>query len=172
MTWAWVSIGSNVERERYVRAAVAALREAFGDLTLSPVYETPAEGFAGAPFYNLVAGFDTDLPLREVQGRLRAIEDRNGRKRDAGKFSDRTLDIDLLTFGDRVGEFEGLRLPREEITRYAFVLRPLADVAPGQHHPGLGATYAALWRRFARDRPVRMRRVDLGLADEPTGFGE
>lgn len=162
MTWVWVSIGSNIERERHVRAALEALRETFGELVVSPVYETPAEGFAGAPFYNLVAGFGTELPPGEVQALLRAIEERNGRRRDAGKFSDRTLDIDILTYGERTGEVEGLRLPRDEITRYAFVLRPLADVAGEERHPLLGASYASLWAQFDPDDRLEMREVDLG----------
>jgi len=151
MTRAWISIGSNVEPERNVREAIAALRREFGELILSPVYRTPAEGFEGDDFLNLVAGIDTDLPPAEIRDRLHRLEDRQGRVRGTEKFASRTLDLDLLTFGSRVDP--GLGLPRDEILKYAFVLRPLAEVAPTERHPETGETYAGLWRRFPH-KPV------------------
>lgn len=159
----WVSIGSNVERERHLRAAVAALRERFGELLLSPVYETEAEGFDGDPFYNLVAGFDTGLPPGELHALMREIEAANGRDRGGARFGPRTLDIDVLTYGDQVGDAGGKRLPRDEITRYAFVLRPLADVAGEERHPELGLSYARLWQDFPGREAARMRPVALDL---------
>jgi len=146
VTRAWISVGSNVEPVRNVREAIAALRREFGGLVLSPVYRTPAEGFEGDDFLNLVVGIDTDLPPAEIRDRLHSLEDQQGRVRGAEKFASRTLDLDLLTWGDRVdGE---LGLPRDEILKYAFVLRPLAEVAPAERHPETGETYAELWRRF------------------------
>ena len=151
MTRAWISIGSNVEPERNVREAIAALRREFGELILSPVYRTRAEGFEGDDFLNLVVGIDTDLPPAEIRDRLHRLEDRQGRVRGTEKFASRTLDLDLLTWGDLVdGE---LGLPRDEILKYAFVLRPLAEVALGERHPETGETYAGLWRRFP-DKPA------------------
>ena len=163
MVRVWVSIGSNIEREKHVCAALRALRETFGELEVSPVYETPAEGFDGDPFYNLVVGFDTDLPAARLHSVLRGIEDANGRQRGAEKFSPRTLDIDALTYGDEVTDAGGKHLPREEITRYAFVLKPLADVAGGQLHPELGASYASLWERYRKSHPARLRAVSFSL---------
>src|SRR5690606_38206112 len=126
----YVSIGSNRDRARHVQAALDALQATFGHVQVSPVYETEAVGFVGAPFYNLVAGFDTDWPVAELVCWLRALEDRHGRVRGGAKFSDRTLDVDLLTWGDACGVVAGITLPRDEIGRYAFVLKPLADIAP------------------------------------------
>ena len=169
MPQVWVSIGSNIEREKHVRAALAALRARFGELIVSPVYETPAEGFAGDPFYNLVAGFDTELTPTQLHEALREIEAANGRVRGAEKFSARTLDIDALTYGDSVTDEGGKVLPRDEILKYAFVLKPLMDVAGQQRHPELGVSYAELWARFD-GAGAGLRQLDLKLTDEqPAG---
>jgi len=146
----WVSIGSNVDRECHILGAIEDLRRDLGKLTLSRVYESAAVGFPGAAFYNLVAGFESELAPIEINRRLRAIEAAHGRQRAGPRFAPRTLDIDLLTYGDRVGRFDGLELPREEILSYAFVLGPLAEVAPGERHPVDGRTYAELWTAFDR----------------------
>jgi len=148
MSRCWLSLGSNQDREASIRGAVANLRAAFGELVLSSVYESPAEGFSGAPFLNLVAGIETDLGVAEIDRILRRIEDAHGRIRGPDKFAPRTLDIDLLTYGDTVGTLDGRDLPRDEILRYAFVLGPLAEVAPDEIHPGTGLTYSALWTGF------------------------
>jgi len=153
MPWVWVSIGSNQERERSIRGAVAALRARYGPLELSRVYESEAVGFAGLPFLNLVAGFATDEPVGRINATLRAIEDALGRVRGPEKFAPRTLDLDLLTYGDRTGTIDGYRLPRDEIRRYAFVLGPLAQLAPDERYPPTGATYRELWEAF--DRPTQ-----------------
>jgi 2-amino-4-hydroxy-6-hydroxymethyldihydropteridine diphosphokinase len=161
MARVWVSVGSNIDRERHVRAALHALRERFGDLQVSPIYETPAEGFEGDPFYNLVVGFETDVPPERLHVLLREIEDANGRKRGSEKFSARTLDIDALTYGEQVTDAGGKHLPRDEITRYAFVLKPLADVAGEQLHPELRHSYAQLWNDFSRVYTGELKEVVL-----------
>lgn len=148
MPWVWVSIGSNQARERSIRGAVAALRERYGPLKLSRVYESEAVGFAGHPFLNLVAGFQTDEPVGAINSALRAMEDALGRVRGPEKFAPRTLDLDLLTYGDQVGMMDGRLLPRDEILRYAFVLGPLAEIAGDQTYPPTGQTYQALWAAF------------------------
>ena len=145
MTRAWLSLGSNVEREKHIRAALQALAARFGDIIVSPVYDSASVGFSGNAFLNLVVGIDTDLSVGALAAWLRALEDANGRVRASGRqYNDRTLDIDILTWGDRSGVIDGVDLPRAEITRHAFVLRPLADVAADERHPVLGITYGDL----------------------------
>ena len=149
----WISIGSNIDREHHIRAALRELRALFGVLRVSPVYETEAVGFEGDAFYNLVVGVETDRRPAELHRLMREIEARNGRQRRGSKFSSRTLDLDLLTYGNEVTDEGGKPLPRDEILKYAFVLAPLADVAPGERHPETGQTYRELWAGDAdRDR--------------------
>jgi 2-amino-4-hydroxy-6-hydroxymethyldihydropteridine diphosphokinase len=150
MPQVWVSIGSNVDRRRHILGALDDLRRDLGALTVSRVYESEAVGFEGPAFYNLVAGFRSDLGPVEIGRRLRAIEAAHGRRRTDNRFAPRTLDLDLLTYGNQAGRFAGLELPRDEILKYAFVLGPLAEVAPGERHPVDGRTYAELWKVFDR----------------------
>lgn len=160
MTRCWISIGSNIDRETSIRSALRALRQGFGDLIPSPVYETEAVGFEGAPFYNLVVGIETSASVGEINAVLRAIEDRLGRIRGHERFTSRTLDLDLLTYGMEAGLIDGCQLPRDEILEYAFVLRPLADVAPEERHPVDGRDYQTLWQAMAPHAPI-MRPVAL-----------
>lgn len=155
MAWVWISVGSNLAREASIRGAVRTLREAVGDLVMSSVYESASIGAAAPPFYNLVIGFETTLEIAAVAAWLRRIEAAHGRRRGADKYAPRTLDLDLLTYGEQVGCFAGIALPRDEILRYAFVLGPLAEVAPDERLPGDGRRYAELWAAFPKaDQPL------------------
>lgn len=144
----YVSLGSNVDREMHVREGLRALHARFGDLEVSTVYECPAVGFAGEPFYNLVAAFDSDEPVADVHAALHAIEDRFGRDRSRPRYSPRTLDLDLLLYGERIVREGRLVLPRPEIDRLAFVLGPLAELAGDRLHPVHREPFTALWARF------------------------
>ena len=146
---AYISIGSNIVPEHNVRLAVKALRDVFGELELSPVYESEAVGFEGANFYNLVVAFVTDMSVGEVNQCLHDIEDRYGRERNGPRFSSRIIDLDLLIYDDLVGEYDGVLLPREEIPHHAHVLCPLADLIPTAIHPLLNKSYQQLWQDFA-----------------------
>ena len=158
----WLSLGSNIDRRRNLGLALEALEKAFGELVRSRVYESEAIGFEGAPFLNMVVGAQTALPVPELMTLLRGIEAERGRVRSGERFGPRTLDIDLLTYGDSVASGDGVELPRDEILRYAFVLRPLAEVAGQERHPRLGLSYRELWQRFdARGQPLRP--LDGGL---------
>ncbi len=144
MTRIYISLGSNIARERHIRAGLDALQAEFGPLTVSRVFESAAVGFAGRPFYNLVVGADTKLALSPLCQRLRDIEFAHGREPDAKKYSPRTLDLDLLLYGDLVCEAPAV-LPRGEILTNAFVLWPLAELAPTLLHPVDGRTLGELW---------------------------
>lgn len=146
---AYLSLGSNVEPERHLRAAIDALRARFRGLLVSPAYRTPAVGFDGPDFLNAAAVIDSDLEPQALNDWLHALEDAHGRDRSGPRYGDRTLDIDIVLFDDRVLEGDGhLRIPRPEL-RHAFVLRPLADIAPDVVVPLDGRTLAALWAAHA-----------------------
>lgn len=148
MTPIYLSLGSNVDRHNNILAALDALADLFGQLRISSVYESKSVGFDGSNFFNLVVGAATSLSIAELSDRLKRIEDANGRKRSGPKFSPRTLDIDILTFGDFVGVESGIELPRAEITKNAFVLLPLAEIAPEVLHPQLHQSYQQLWNDY------------------------
>ncbi|RMJ02529.1 2-amino-4-hydroxy-6-hydroxymethyldihydropteridine pyrophosphokinase [Marinobacter litoralis] len=149
-----LGIGSNVERYRHVGLALDALQNAFGELSVSPVYESEPVGFSGSNFLNLAVGFHTELQVAELSRLLKQMELDFGRRPDAPRFSPRTLDLDILTYGDEVGLVAGVELPRGEILKNAFVLKPLADIAPETKHPVNGKSYSELWQYYAADQKL------------------
>lgn len=159
MATVFVGIGSNRDRESALRATLGTLRERYPRVVCSRVYECPAVGLDGPAFYNLVVFFDTLETLEEVKTSLRDVEQLHGRNRVEDQ-SSRTIDLDLLLYGDLVDD--SLRLPRDDIERYAFVLKPMAELVPHEKHPVLGLTYAEMWRRFDASRQP-LSEVDLSL---------
>ncbi len=150
----YVGIGSNQDRDARLRAAIAALREAFGELELSPVSNSAAVGFDGSDFLNLVAAFQTELGAQAVVDVFHRIEDELGRDRSLPKFASRPIDLDILLYDGLIMNLPGIRIPREEILEQAFVLKPLQDIAPDRLHPETGDTFAALWQQMAADAPL------------------
>ncbi len=148
MAKVYLSIGSNLARERNIALALARLKERYGELELSSVYESDAVGFEGDAFYNLAAGLESEESPAQMVQFFRAIERESGRARESVKYGPRTLDIDLLLYDNRVCAENGLELPRGELTRYAFVLRPLAEIAGEVRHPTAGKTIGELWSAF------------------------
>jgi 2-amino-4-hydroxy-6-hydroxymethyldihydropteridine diphosphokinase len=154
----YISIGSNINKDQHIPASLSALEQTFGKLTVSSVYESEAVGFTGDVFYNLVVGFDSELEVKAVAKLLRQIELDNGRTRDSRKFAARTLDLDLILYGDLIVNDGRLQIPRDEIEHYAFVLEPLAEIAPDLKHPISGLSYAELWDKFDK-ADLRQQRV-------------
>lgn len=145
MHTAYLSLGSNLEPGRHLPAAVQALRARFGELLVSPCYRFPAVGYDGPDFLNAAAALRTDLDAHALNAWLHALEDAHGRDRSGPRYGDRTLDIDIVLFDGLTLEGAGnLRIPRPEL-KHAFVLRPLAEIAPDVVVPGTGRTLAQLW---------------------------
>lgn len=146
MTRVYLSLGSNIEPEQHLRAAIYALHAEFGDLLLSRAYRTESVGFDGPGFLNMAVGLDTDWTPQNLDHWLHELEDRNGRRRDVERYSSRTLDIDIVLFGDVIVDGPGhLQIPRDEL-KHAFVLAPLAEIAPNVSHPLSGKSMQELWR--------------------------
>ncbi|MBE0437840.1 MAG: 2-amino-4-hydroxy-6-hydroxymethyldihydropteridine diphosphokinase [Methylomicrobium sp.] len=157
MARCYISIGSNIDREYNIPSSLRALDHHFGQLIISSLYESEAVGFNGDNFYNLVVGFDTDLDVKSVAKILKQIELEHGRVRDSKKFSARTLDLDLLLYDDLIIEDGQLQIPRKEIEQYAFVLEPLAEIAPDSKHPISRLSYKELWQNLDKSNVKQTR---------------
>lgn len=157
MARVFVSIGTNIDREKHIRAAVHELRKSYGELTLSSVYESQPVGFEGDNFFNMVVGFNTGQDVESLVKDLHALEDCYGRERGGERFAARTLDLDLLLYDDLVLDAGSIRIPRNEISFNAFVLQPLAEIAPQLRHPITAETYADMWGAFDTSRQVLWR---------------
>lgn len=157
-----LSIGSNSEPRQHITACLDALWEAFGELSVSRVYQSSPVGLpsnlTSADFYNLVVALESDRTIEHLQACFKALEQQHGRQPDTP--SDQTvlrqpLDIDLLSVGQLTGCHGGVELPRRDILHHAFVLRPLAELLPDHRHPLTRQRYATLWKKFdAESQPL------------------
>lgn len=155
----YVAAGSNVEPVQRLRTAVGELRALYADLRVSTAYRNEAVGFSGDDFINLVVGFATSESLEQVLAQLHRIEALCGRERDAPKWAPRSMDLDVLMYGDVVGEFPGAKLPRPDLLKRSYMLGPLAEIAPKLVHPTEKKTIAQLWNEFEKSH--RMTAVEL-----------
>ncbi|MFT5259064.1 MAG: 2-amino-4-hydroxy-6-hydroxymethyldihydropteridine diphosphokinase [Saprospiraceae bacterium] len=143
-----MSLGSNIDREKNIRFAVKELESQFGEIVASPVYLAQAVGFEGPSFYNLAVLLETELPMESVMAINHAIEAGAGRLRGEKSYGSRTLDIDILLYGEESFRGQGRNIPRDEIENAAYVLKPLLDILPDGTHPVSGELYADLWAGF------------------------
>ena len=155
----FISLGSNINKAHYIRSANAVLSEHFNELVYSSVFESESIGFSGNNFYNSVIGATTELSLREVCQVLKQIERDHGRTDNDKKFSPRTLDLDLLFYDDVICSSPA-QLPRDEITKNAFVLWPLAEVAPEFIHPVVKQRIADIWQAYDKTQQ-KLWKVEL-----------
>ena len=160
MSVAYLGLGSNVDARSNISSGIAALRNTFNNVELSPVYQTAAFGFRGNDFINLVARVETEMSPLQLKGFLNELEDQHERNRAAPKFSDRTLDIDILLYDDLYLLSPALNIPRDEILNAAHVLKPLADLVPELLHPVRRKTIIELWRTFP-EQDLKMRVIEL-----------
>ncbi len=166
MTQVVLSLGSNIEREKNTRYAIEQITARYGPLDISPIYETSAVGFDGPPFFNLIVGFECSDELPDIIDTLREIESGAGRIRGPKSFASRILDIDVVLYGDQNFREQGYNVPRDEIEKYAYVLKPLADIYPDQVHPILGETFSALWQKFEmKQQTIFIAELPLELVD-------
>ena len=156
MTRVYAGLGSNVDKEKNIPAGLKSLASHFSPLAISTVYESEPLGFNGEKFYNLVVGFDTDLPALEVVRIFKSIESSSGRMPSSqdvsAKIISHTLDIDLLLFGDLIQHDDQIDVPRNDIKQYSFVICPLAEIAGDFKHPETGLRLADMWQSFDKDR--------------------
>lgn len=162
MARVFFGLGSNIDPQLNLRLAIDELERRFGNVERSPAYRSSAVGFDGPDFLNLVVALDTSLSPEELHEEIEAIHELAGRKREADPFASRPLDIDLLLYGDLVRAEGPIRLPRPDVLAYAFVLRPLADLAPDLVHPVTGRSMRSHWASFAKE-PGALTRVEIEL---------
>jgi 2-amino-4-hydroxy-6-hydroxymethyldihydropteridine diphosphokinase len=162
MTAVFIAVGSNIDPAARLVQAARLLKQEFPDARFSTCYRNRAVGFDGDDFINAVAGFSTTLPVLQLLEILHDIELRCGRGRLDPKWAPRAMDLDLLLYGDQVGEGPGYTLPRRDLLRRPFMLGPLAELAPSLRHPVGGQTMAALWAAFPQaEHPMIPSAPDL-----------
>ena len=148
MPTGFISIGSNINKDIHIPSSLNSIKKLFGKIICSSLFETEAVGFEGENFHNLIVQFDSPLDARDIAKQLKQIEHEHGRTHDDRKYAARTLDLDLILHGDLILDANNLQIPRDEIERYAFVLEPLAEIAPGFLHPVNHKSYAQLWDEY------------------------
>ncbi len=147
----FLGLGSNVSPEENLALGVRELRWRYGLLDLSSVYRSRAVGFPADDFLNMVVGLDTGEGIAEIREQIERIHELAGRKRGAGRFTSRPLDIDLLLYDDEIVRSPTCTLPRPDVLKYGFVLRPLAEIAPELVHPVTGRKIREHWQDFPAD---------------------
>jgi 2-amino-4-hydroxy-6-hydroxymethyldihydropteridine diphosphokinase len=147
----FVAAGSNVEPVANLQRACGELRKTWHDAVFSRAYRNKAVGFDGPDFVNLVVGFSTAQPLDAVIARLHAIETQCGRPRYAPKWASRTMDLDVLLYGDLVEKTPQYTLPRPDLLKRPYMLGPMAEIAPQVKHPTEHKSIGELWEAFDRD---------------------
>ncbi len=162
---AYVSGGSNLDADRSLQQAAGELKARFPGARFSRCYRNVSVGFDGPDFINFVVELPVAGSPFMLREQLQGIEKLCGRPDGAPRWEPRTMDLDILLFGDQVLDDPELKLPRPNLTRWAFMLGPLAEMAPDLPHPLSHVTIGELWRRFDRDaHPLHPVAMDLNAA--------
>ena len=159
MNFLHLNIGSNQNRRINIRLALNKLESNFTDITVSSLFESPAEGFVGSNFYNVGINARTKNNINEVVDILHDIENLLGRDRSLPKFSSRIIDLDLVLFNDAIDE--DLKVPRRDILKYAFVLAPVAELNPEDIHPQKGISFLNLWKEFQSNKDFELNQYNI-----------
>tara|TARA_Y200000002_G_scaffold348884_1_gene325150 strand:+ start:19 stop:495 length:477 start_codon:yes stop_codon:yes gene_type:complete len=130
-----ISLGSNISPEDNLKEASFFISKKFKNVKFSKIYSSKSEGFEGKDFLNQVILCDTELDFEQVIDLLKKIEVSMGRKKEKIKFSDRLIDLDLLTYGEEIIKNNGQEVPHKDIEKYPFVLVPLVEICPSKIHP-------------------------------------
>ncbi len=157
---AYLSGGSNVEPEKNLLAAARELKRSFPGTRFSRCYRNRAVGFEGPDFINFAAELPVSGGPEWLRAELQRIEALCGREPGAPRWAPRSMDLDVLLFGDEQLSMPGLVVPRPDLLKRAFMLGPLAELAPAVVHPREMRRMDELWREFDRDSHVL---VPVGL---------
>ena len=158
MSRVFVGIGSNIDKVNNLCSCLSTLQQIFRNIRKSSVYQSAAVGFKGDDFYNMVVSLETTLTPETVNGVFFEIEKRHGRKRSKNQFVSRELDLDQLLYDDLILDKDGMHLPHIDLIRYAFVLKPMAEIAGNLVHPKMGKHFEELWQHFEQPMPIKQVR--------------
>jgi 2-amino-4-hydroxy-6-hydroxymethyldihydropteridine diphosphokinase len=162
---AYVSGGSNLDAESRLPQAARELKARYPGARFSHCYRNKSVGFDGPDFINFVAELPVAGQAFALREHLQRIERLCGRPESAPRWAPRSMDLDLLLFGNQVIDEPGLKVPRPDLVRWAFMLGPLAELAPDLVHPVEQTTMGELWRRFdSRENPLLPVALDLNAA--------
>jgi len=153
MTKVYLDIGSNIDRRKNIQSCVNQLVNDFPGIVFSKAYESPAFGFDGDPFINISAGLETDMDYDKLKQYLKKLENKHARKRNNKKFISRTLDVDILLFGNLILQPE-VDIPRAEILKFPFVLFPLTEIAGDVIHPQKKMSISMLAKQSGLDKTI------------------
>ena len=161
-TEVFLSLGSNIDPEENLKYACRELKKAFGNIQISSVYKNKPIGFEGNDFLNMVVKVKSTFNPNEMLDLLRSLEIATGRDIGTGAFDSRTLDIDMVLYGDLVHPEQPFKIPRKDIELYSFVLCPLAEINPNGIHPVTGKTFKNLWESFDQEKhPLNKVLLDI-----------
>jgi 2-amino-4-hydroxy-6-hydroxymethyldihydropteridine diphosphokinase len=157
----FLGIGSNLESEKHINSCINYFKASFKDCIISPIYQSPSYGFIGNDFYNLVIAINTHFELYKFKQWIMRLEDIHGRDRSQQRYSNRTLDIDILLYNDLLVNTEELILPRPELLRQDYILKPMVDIAASLLHPSTRKSFLFHWQHMKKSQEIKLKKIQL-----------